>query len=246
MTLGAGACGKGLFTLPLVVTTGDGGLQADEAAPPGDDGPPAADARSDLRVSQDSAVDAAVDGPADVTGLDSAPDGLGPRASVTQTLDFPGGDVTLGDATVGATLIVLRGTFAQQTKVTLSLVTLALPNDDAGLAAPDGAVGPVFSLSKTDAQGRDATLQTTATLALTFSLADTSIPAQRVKLAYFDTQSNPNLWIAIVTSSYNPTTRVLTGDVFDFSGTRLFAPVESCLTGQACPGVETCQGGACQ
>ncbi|MGB8299313.1 MAG: hypothetical protein WCG85_28105 [Polyangia bacterium] len=242
MALAAGACGKGLFTIPLVVTTGDSGLQADEAAPPGDDGSPAADARSDLRVSPDGAVD----GPADLMGPDSAPDGLGPGASVTQPLDFPGGDVTLGDATVGATLIVPRGAFAQQTNVTLSLITLALPNDDAGLAAPGGAVGPVFSLNKTDTQGRDATLQTTATLALTFSLADTSIPAQRVKLAYFDTQSNPNLWIAIVTSSYNPTARVLTGDVFEFTGTRLFAPVESCLTGQACPRVETCQGGACQ
>jgi hypothetical protein len=246
MTLAAGACGKGLFTLPLVVTTGDGGLQADEGAPPGDDGPSAADAHSDQRVLPDSAVDVPVDAPADVMGPDSAQDGLAPGASITYPMDSPPNWFTLGDATVSATFTVLRGTFAQQTNVTLSLVTLALPNDDAGLAAPGGAVGPVFSLSKTDAQGRDATLQTTATLALTFSLADSSIPAQRVKLAYFDTQSNPNLWIAIVTSSYNPTTRVLTGDVFEFSGTRLFAPVESCLTGQACPGVETCQGGACQ
>jgi len=244
MTLASGACGKGLFTLPLVVTTGDAGLQADEAAPPGDDGPPAADAHSDQRVLPDSAVDAPVDGPADVMGPDSAPDGLAPGASITKEMDSPPNGFTLGDATVGATFSVIRGTFAEQTNVTLSLVTLALPNDDAGL--PSGAVGPVFSLSKTDAQGRDATLQTTATLALTFSLADSSISAQRVKLAYFDTQSNPNLWIAIVTSSYNPTTRVLTGDVFEFAGTRLFAPVESCLTGQACPGVETCQGGACQ
>jgi hypothetical protein len=245
MTLAAGACGKGLFTLPLVVTTGDVGLQADEAAGSGDDGPLGpADAHSDQRVLSDRAVDVPVDAPADVMGPDSAPDGLAPGASITYPMDSPPNWFTLGDATVGATFTVLRGTFAQQTNVTLSLVTLALPNDDAGL--PSGAVGPVFSLSKTDAQGRDATLQTTATLALTFSLADTSIPAQRVKLAYFDTQSDPNLWIAIVTSSYNPTTRVLTGDVFEFAGTRLFAPVESCLTGLACPGVETCQGGACQ
>lgn len=255
MTLAAGACGKGLFTIPLVVTTGDSGLQADEAAPPADDGPLGpADAHADQRVLADGAVDATldttadvpVDRPVDVFVPDSAPDGLAPGASITQVLDSPPGKFTLGDATLGATFSVTRGTFAQQTNVTLSLVALALPNDDAGLAAPSGAIGPVFSLSKTDTQGRDATLQTTATLALTFSLADTSIPAQRVKLAYFDTQSNPNLWIAVLTSSYDPKTRVLTGDVFEFSGTRLFAPVESCLTGLACPGVQTCQGGACQ
>ena len=255
MTLAAGACGKGLFTLPLVVTTGDGGLHADEAAGPGDDGPLGpGDARSDQRVQPDGAADARadtaadvpVDRPVDVFVPDSALDGLAPGASITRMMDSPPSGFTLGDATVGATFNVIRGTFAQQTNVTLSLVTLALPNDDAGLAAPGGAIGPVFSLSKTDTQGRDATLQTTATLALAFSLADTSIPTQRVKLAYFDTQSNPNLWIAISTSSYAPTARVLTGDVFEFTGTRLFAPVESCLTGQACPGVETCQGGACQ
>jgi hypothetical protein len=260
MTLAAGACGKGLFTIPLV-GPGDGGLQADEAAPPGDDGPgsPAADGHSDQQLPSDatvdtvkvdtaidSALDTPVDAPGDVRVPDSAPDGLAPGASITKPLDSPPGFVTLGDATVGATFTVTRGTFAQQTNVTLSLVTLAPPDDDAGLAAPSGAIGPVFSLSKTDTQGLDATLQNTATLALTFSLADSSIPTQRVKLGYFDTHSNPNLWIAISTSSYDPAARVLTGEVFEFSGTRLFAPVESCLSGEACTGLQTCRGGACQ
>jgi hypothetical protein len=265
MTVAAGACGKGLFTIPLVEPTGDGGLQADEATPPGDDGPalPAADAHSDQQLppdatvdtvkvdtaidsALDTAVDAPVDGQVDVTLPDSAPGGLAPGASITKLLDSPPGFVTLGDATFGATFTVTRGTFAQQTNVTLSLVTLAPPDDDAGLAAPSGAIGPVFSLSKTDDQGLDATLQNTATLALTFSLADSSIPTQRVKLGYFDTQSNPNLWIAISTSSYDATARVLTGEVFEFSGTRLFAPVESCLSGEACTGLQTCRGEACQ
>jgi hypothetical protein len=65
-------------------------------------------------------------------------------------------------------------------------------------------------------------------------------------LAYFDIQANPNLWIAISQSSYDQTAGVLTGSVVEFSDTRLFAPVESCLTGQACPDPEACGGGACQ
>ncbi|HJX64138.1 MAG TPA: hypothetical protein VJ860_09325 [Polyangia bacterium] len=259
MTLTAGACGKGLFTIP--VPTGDGGLQADEATPTGDDAPglPAADARSDQQLLSDAMVDTAkvdiaidapvdtpVDGPVDVRVPDSAPDGPAPGASITQVMDSPPGKVTLGDATVSAAFSVTRGTFAQRTNVTLSLVTLALPNDDAGLAAPSGAIGPVFSLSKTDELGRDATLQNPATLALTFSLADSSIPAQRVKLAYFNTQSDPNLWIAVLTASYDPATRTVTGDVYEFTGTRLFAPVESCTNGQTCPDPMTCGGEACQ
>jgi hypothetical protein len=234
------------------VPTGDGGSQADEGATPGDDGPglPAADARSDQQLPSDATVDTAmdvpVDAPVDFFVPDSAPDALAPGASITKPLDSPPGFVTLGDATVGASFTVTRGTFAQQSNVTLSLVTLALPNDDAGLAAPSGAIGPVFSLSKTDTLGRDATLQNPATLALTFLLADSSIPAQRVKLAYFNTQSDPNLWIAVLTSSYDPATRTVTGDVYEFTGTRLFAPVESCTNGQTCPDPETCGGEACQ
>ncbi len=256
LTLAAGSCGRGLFTTSPV-PTGDGGFPADEAAPPGDDGPglPAADAHSDQHLLPDATVDTAtvdtamdvpVDGQVDVFVPDSAPDALAPGASITKPLDSPPGFVTLGDATVGATFTVTRGTFAQQTNVTLSLVTLAPPDDDAGLAAPSGAIGPVFSLSKTDTQGFDATLQNTATLALTFSLADSSIPTERVRLGYFDTHSNPNLWIAVSTSSYDPAARVLTGEVFEFSGTRLFAPVESCLSGEACAGLQTCRGEACQ
>jgi hypothetical protein len=221
---------------------------------------PAADAYSDRQVLPDAAVDAvvdavvdaavdapvdvAVDAPVDAKVPDSAPDGLAPGASITKPMDYPENDVTLGDATVSAKFSVPRGAFAQQTNVTLSLVSLTPTNDDAGLAA--GPIGPVFSLSKTDELGRDATLQNPGTLALTFSPTDSSVPVQRVKLAYFNTQSDPNLWIAVLTSSYDPATRILTGDVFEFPGTRLFAPVESCTTGQTCPDPETCGAEACQ
>ena len=236
MTLVTGSCGKGLFNNGTL--TVDGGSRADQAVPPSDDGQrlPAGDVPSDRQAAPDVAVDA----PADVTVPDSAPEGIAPGASITKFLDSPSGSIIFGDATLGATFSVQRGTFAQSTGITIGLVSLALPNDDAGLAVPAGPIGPVFSLSK------DATLQDTATLAISFVLADASIPTDRIKLAYFYTLSDPNMWIAISRSSYDPTSRTLTGDVFEFTGTRLFAPVESCATGQACPGIETCGGEACQ
>ncbi len=95
-----------------------------------------------------------------------------------------------------------RNAFAQPTVVTLTLMS------SDGTDYP-GAIGPVFALSKTDALGHPVTLQKPATFELNFTPADTSIPAERVALAYFDTQSNPNLWIAIVGSSYDPGTGVL-------------------------------------
>ncbi len=159
----------------------------------------------------------------------------GPAEQETSTL--PAATSALGDAT----LIVPRDAFAQPTTVTLTLIS-----SDGTLAGYPGAIGPIFSLSKTDALGQPATLQKPATFELNFAPADASIPAERVALAYFDTQSNPNLWIAIADSSYDSGTGVLTGSVFEFSETRLFAPVESCLAGQACPDPETCAGGACQ
>jgi hypothetical protein len=262
MTLAASNCGQGLFAPePVVDASGDGGtsvdamdgvapetdgrapdgvaLEADGRAPdgfpPGTDGHapdgvlpvtdvpilPVLDAYPDQQIVPDSTADA-----------------IGPGSSITASIDFPGGDVSLGNAT----LTVPRGTFAQKTFVTLTLIS-----DDGTLADHPGAIGPIFSLSKTDALGRDVTLQQPAIFNLNFTPTDASIPAQRVVLAYLDTQSNPNLWIAILPdSSYDARTGVLTGSVFEFSGTRLFAPVESCLTGQACPDPETCGGQACQ
>ena len=248
LSVAASACGKGLFTAkPLIVDTGDAGTGADRPVdiPPANDGPvsPAVDAYPDQEVPSDAAVDGALDRAAD-GATDRAADGLVPGSSATQIIDFPGGQVTLANTTFSATLIVPRGAFAEPTIVTLTLVALTLVNDDGGLAAPPGPLGPIFSLSKTDALGRPVTLQNLASFELAFTPADGSIPVQRVALAYL--QTNPNLWIVVSGSSYDASTGVLTGSVFEFSETRLFAPVESCLTGQACSAPQTCQGGACQ
>jgi hypothetical protein len=253
MTVAASACGKGLFTArPLPVDTGDGGTGADGPfdIPLASDGPesPAVDAYPDQEVASDAPVDGAMDRTPDGE-MDRAADGTAdvpvPPSSATQIIDFPGSRVTLVNAAFSATLVVPRGAFAQPTIVTLTLVTPSLVSDDGGLAPPPGPIGPIFSLSKTDALGRPVTLQNPASFELVFTPADGSIPVQRVALAYLD-QSNPNLWIAISGSSYNQATGVLSGSVVEFSATRLFAPVESCLSGEACPDPKTCGGGACQ
>jgi hypothetical protein len=239
MTLVASACGQGLFTTSPLVETSDGGTGDDGVVvPPVPDGSGAFDAFPNQEIPLDGAAPdgAAPDG---VAPDGATPDGLAPGSSRTQIVDSPGGDVTLGNATLSATVAVPRNAFAQPTIVTLTLIS-----EDGG--EYPGSIGPIFSLSKTDALLRPVTLQKPATFNLSFTPADASIPAQRVALAYYDTQSNPNLWIAITGSSYDSSTGVLTGSVFEFSETRLFAPVESCLTGQACSAPETCQGGACQ
>ena len=240
MSVAASACGKGLFTArPLPVDTGDGGTGADGPfdIPLASEGPesPAVDAYPDQEVASDAPADGA---------MDRTPDGLVPGSSATQIIDYPGDSVTLGNVAFSATLIVPRGAFAQPTIVTLTLVAITLANDDGGLAAPPGPIGPIFSLSKTDALGRPVTLQNPASFELSFTPADGSIPPQRVALAYL--QTNPNLWIVVSGSSYNQATGVLSGSVVEFSATRLFAPVESCLSGEACPDPETCGGQACQ
>jgi len=244
MTLAASACGNGLFTASPF-TGGDSGAGADRPADvlPAGDGPisPAVDRYPD-QPSDATAPDATVP---DAAAPDIAvPDATVPGSSVTAIIDYPGGQVTLGNAAVGATVVVPRGAFAQPANVTLTLVAFAPVNDDAGVAGPSGPIGPIFSLSKTDALGRPVTLQSLASFGLAFTPADGSIPVQRVALAYL--QTNPNLWIVVSGSSYDASAGVLTGSVFEFSETRLFAPVESCLTGQACPDPETCGGGACQ
>ena len=244
MTLAASACGQGLFTTSPLVETSDGGTGHDGVVvPPVPDGSGAFDAFPNQEIPLDGAAPdgAAPDG---VAPDGATPDGLAPGSSSTQIIDSPGGDVTLGNATLSATVTVPRNAFAQPTIVTLTLVAFAPVNNDAGVAGPSGPIGQIFSLSKTDALQRSVTLQSPASFQLKFTPADTSIPVQRVVLAYL--QTNPNLWIAITGSSYDASTGVLTGSVFEFSETRLFAPVESCLTGQACSAPQTCQGGACQ
>lgn len=249
MALAASTCGHGLFAPgPEVDANGDGGASIDAA----DGVPPDTDGRAADGVSPDTdgrAIDGVppdADAPVlpvadaypDQKLSDSTSDGIAARPSITAKVDSPGGTIQLGDAT----LVVLRGTFPQETFVTLTLIS-----DDGTLADHPGAIGPIFSISKTDALGNDVTLQQPMIFNLDFTPASASIPAQRVALAYLNTQSNPNLWIPIVPdSSHDAGSGVLTGIVVDFSGTRLFAPVESCLSGEACPDPETCGGGSCQ
>jgi hypothetical protein len=252
ISVAASACGKGLFTTRPLVERNDGGTGSDRPADRAVDVPlvrdgsegPAVDVYADQGIPLDSAGPDGTgpDGPADAPAPDApAPDGPGPGSTVTRIIDSPGGDVPLADARFSATVSVPRNAFAQPTIVTLTLISA-----DGSLGDQPGAIGPIFSLSKTDALLRPATLQKPAVFELRFAPVDTSIPAGRVALAYLDTQSNPNLWIVVSGSSYDATTGVLTGSVFEFSETRLFAPVLSCLTGQACPDPETCGGGACQ
>jgi hypothetical protein len=219
VTLAAGACGKGLFnTSPLDITTRDGGSGVDRV----DGVHPAADVQ--VLPTFDLS-------PGDLSPLQDLPsDSAEPGSSTTKTIGNPDGAVTLGQATFS----VDTGAFAQPTPVTLTWVEDSRPE-----ARYPGPIGPIFEVTKA------GPLRHQATFDLSFTPPD-GIPLDRVVLAYFDIQANPNLWIAISQSSYDQTAGVLTGSVVEFSDTRLFAPVESCLTGQACPDPEACGGGACQ
>jgi hypothetical protein len=233
--LTASACGRGLYTGKPLVEGADTGIFADAGTvadvPPADlpviDAPifPGLDASSDRRVSLDLVAD------------------VGSGSSITQGIDLVGGDVTLGIATFS----VDRETFSQETLVTLTLVS----EDGKGADHP-GAIGPIYSLSKTaktDAQEGSATLRKLATLIFAFTPADPSIPAERLTLAYLSTDSNPTLWIPI--SKPPPTNPPLppgdlAGSVSEFPQGRWFAPVESCTAGQTCPDPLTCKSFACQ
>jgi hypothetical protein len=230
MTLTAGTCGKGLFTgQPLVVGVDSGagvdastGADASAADLPGSDAPisPVFDAYPDERALPDVAADV-----------------VGTVSSKTEIFYLREGSVSLGIAT----LDVLRLAFAWPTYVTLTLVS-----EDGKLEDHRGAIGPIFSLSKTATTDAGlATLQIPATLTLVFT-PNASIPPERVTLAYFSTQSDPNLWIPISDPSPNPHPGTIVGTVNEFSEPRWFAPVESCTTGQPCPAPWTCLGAACQ
>jgi hypothetical protein len=233
MTLTAGACGNGLFTTSPLVITIDGGSEADGGA----DVPPNADGAADARPGADGRP--SIDAP-------SAPDGPSdsatPGSNWTAIVDWQGGEVDLGDAS----LIVPKEAFSQPTIVTLTLVS-----DDGRLDGYPGPIGPIYSVSKADAQQkadaqpRPVPLQHAASFTLAFRPADASIPEDRVALAYLDTLAR--LWIIVSGSSYKAATGLVTGSVFDFSGTQLLAPIVSCLIGgQTCSGGQTCLGGACQ
>jgi len=244
MALATSACGKGLFTTSgFVQVPADAGNDTDGAiyVPPPGDGPISPDRTAppdlagsrDLVVSPDLAVfpDLVVssDRPAS-PDQHPPPDAPGSDSSTTQVVDSRGSDLVLGDAT----LTLPKGAFADSPS---AIVTLALEGTVATWGYP-GPVGPIFSITK------NAILAIPATLSIHFK-PDSSIPTARVELAYLDTLAAPNLWIPF-NSSYDTATGTVTGTVVDFSGTRVFAPVESCSAILTCSGTLTCQGGACQ
>ena len=233
MTLTAGACGKGLFTLgPSASAVGDGGTQADGAVYV----PPDANGAVDVPPSADGQVLPNPDAP---PGADGLSDGATPESTSIAILDGESVEVPLGDAN----LSVPKAAFAQPTTVTLSLKSA-----DGKLEGYPGPIGPIYSVSGTDAQQRPVTLQHPVTVTLSFRPADASIPEGRVALAYLDTAAS--LWIVVSGSSYNAGTGVITANVnvLDFKAAPLLlAPIVSCLIGgQTCALGKTCQGGACQ
>ena len=243
MTLTAGACGKGLFTLgPSASAIGDGGTEADGAGyvPPDANGavdlPPSADGQVDLTPNGDGQALPNPDAP---PGADRLSDDAIPESNSIVIIDGQSGEVDLGDAK----LSVPKAAFAQPTTVMLTLVS-----DDGKLEGYPGPIGPIYSVSGTDAQQRPVTLQHPATFTLSFRPAGASIPEGRVALSYLDTAAS--LWIIVSGSSYNAGTGVITANVnvLDFKGAPLLlAPIVSCLIGgQTCALGKTCQGGACQ
>ena len=233
MTLTAGACGKGLFTLgPSASAIGDGGTEADGAVYV----PPDANSAVDVPPDADGQVLSKPDAP---PGADGLSDSATPESTSIAILDGESAEVPLGDAN----LSVPKAAFAQPTTVTLTLVS-----DDGKLEGYPGPIGPIYSVSGTDAQQRPVTLQHPATFTLSFRPAGASIPEGRVALSYLDTAAS--LWIIVSGSSYNPGTGVITAyvNVLDFKGAPLLlAPIVSCLIGgQTCAAGQSCQGAACQ
>jgi hypothetical protein len=108
---------------------------------------------------------------------------------------------------------------------------------DGTLPGYRGAVGPVFSISKTAVFQRPARFE--------LKLApDSSIPVSRLALAYIDPQAR--LWIILADSSYDPDTEVLSALINEFSSPWTIAPVLRCNSLAECGSATTCQGGVCQ
>jgi hypothetical protein len=231
MTLTAGACGKGLFTHgPSAVAAGDGGTDAGGTV----DVPPNADRAPDVFPSADSQAPPIFDAP---PGTDGPSDGAAPASTATGIIEWQGGDIVLGNASLK---------FPLDSFSSPAIVTLTLVSEDGKFEGFPGPIGPIYSVSKTDLQQSQITLQHAATFTLSFRPADASIPEGRVALASLVTASR--LWIVVSGSSYNAGTGVVTASVFDFPEAQvLLAPVVSCLiSGQTCAAGQTCQGGTCQ
>jgi hypothetical protein len=234
MALAVCGCGKGLFTTrhfvetPRDATMEGGSIDAAIVVTPPDGSTPV-----DVQPNTDAQPPVDMRPPVDVqppVDVPPASDALVPGATTTESVDDIGKDVVLGPAT-----LEIRNAFRQTTSVTLTLESFG-----GSQLIYSGAIGPVFSIAK------GAPLGVPAILRIRF-VPPASIPQGRVALAYQDPMTSAHLWIHIAGSSYNPATGEVSGSVVDFSGTRIFAPIEFCSDAQpTCPAGLGCQGGACQ
>ena len=234
MTLAVCGCGKGLFTSrpfnegPIDAAIEAGIIDTAIVVPPSDgstpvDTQPPVDARPTVDVRPPVDARPPVDG-------QPISDALLPGASTTESVDDIGKDIVLGAAT-----LEIRNAFSQTTSVTLTWESYG-----GSQLIYSGAIGPVFSIAK------GAPLGVPALLRIHF-VPPASIPVDRVALAYQDPMTSAHLWIFISRSSYDPASGEVSGSVVDFSGTRVYAPVELCSDAQpSCPAGLGCQGGACQ
>ncbi len=164
----------------------------------------------------------------DATPGDASADLVGPNPSTTATVDWQGGDVVAGDGR----LVIPKDVLA-----TADAITVTQLSADGTLPGYRGAVGPVFSISKSAVFQRPASFE----LRLT---PDPSIPVSRLALAYID--PNARLWLILSGSSYDANTGVISGVVNEFSSPWIVGPVLRCNAPGECGTTAECQGGVCQ
>jgi hypothetical protein len=164
---------------------------------------------------------------------DAVADAIGPpldgsQPSTTVTVDWQGGDIVTGDAR----LIIPKDVLASADDITLAQVSA-----DGTLPGYRGAVGPVFTISKSAVFQRQARFE----LKLT---PDPSMPVSRLALAYIDPKAH--LWLILSDSSYDASTGLLSAVVNEFSSPWTVGPVLRCNSLAECGSGTTCQGGVCQ
>ncbi len=159
---------------------------------------------------------------ADLASLDGA------EPSTTVTLDWQGGEIVAGDAR----LIIPKDVLAGADEITLAQVSA-----DGTLPGYGGAVGPVFSITKSAVFQRQARFE--------LKLApDPSLPASRLALAYIDPKAH--LWLILSDTAYDASTGVLSTAVNEFASPWIVGPVLRCNAPGECSSGTTCQGGVCQ
>jgi hypothetical protein len=210
------SCGKGIYTYPR--------FRGDDAGP---ESKPSPDSRPANGRDAYPAEPQTVTPPDATTDLSSPPPDVG-TPSATATIDWQGGEVVAGDGR----LVIPKDVLASE-----DLITLTQVSADGTLPGYRGAVGPVFSISKTAVFQRPARFE--------LKLApDSSIPVSRLALAYIDPQAR--LWIILADSSYDSSAEVISAVVNEFSSPWTIAPVLRCNSPAECDSTTACQGGVCQ